>query len=1251
MKKKIIVLFLGLMLVSLQPLAVMAETNETAKTEESTEENTDDSVKTATQVMALEDEKDVDADIREEIESTIPEEKEEIIISSTEDFLKFAENCKLDTWSVNKIVKLTSDISLLGYKFSGISTFGGEFEGYGHTISNLSLSGNTSYCALFSTLQKTGSISNLNIKGNVIPSEEQIYIGGIVSENYGRIRHCDYIGVVSGSDYVGGIAASNKLSGSIEYCSFDGYVRGVHFTGGIAGENLGNISNCTNKAAINTTNKDTQISVDGMSDLNKIISFVKNLKTSEETASADTTVTDIGGIAGNSIGIISKCINTGAVGYDHVGYNIGGISGRQSGYIYKCTNNGKIRGRKDVGGIVGQAEPYITVDLSTDIAYQLTEAIGKLRDNVRDTLRDTKNQSGVISNRLSVIQKFTDLALDDVKFLASGTIDYANGVSGAATEAFSRVDYLMEETSKKNGTLDYTQRAMGDFGDSADSLQDALESLDIENYLSGDELQQYRDAKKTLESAVAQYTELAEKSFDPYYNYYVYEGKKEAGRDDFDYILDATGEKADYTSWSEAQSVIKSNIENGTGPAAKGKWKYSDGKSFPDDEKEEDALIVAAASLNALTAARSYAKDNYQSPIYGYSYEEDLKIALEVIGTIAEKYLPIMADDVRTDAIMAMDSIEGAADNLEMAGGALRSTLGNLASREDIVFPQFSQEYKTHTASLVDNMKGMNDNFGLLNNEMNNATGVLVDDLLAISDQFSDIMLLFTDAIDGVLDKDYTEKYEDISLSEAETTIDATIDECVNYGTVVCDISAAGIVGDMGIEYDFDLESDITGIKDKFINISYITKCVIRNCRNCNDIVSEKNYAGGICGLQELGTINKSANIGNVTSRSGGYVGGVAGRSISYIINSRACGILDGASFVGGVVGDGKHIRDCMTLVKIDNSGTWYGAIAGHVHEDGVVRDNYFISEELAGIDRVSYAKKAEPLNYGSENMPDEFKNMTISYILEDESLDGGRQLIQKTSVGYNTTITEDSFPEVESKKGYYVVWNTSEIDNIKTDKTIKAKYVKYRTTLAEAAEEGERTLHQQEILVDGEFKETDELIVERDRKYTLATISKDISEFKDLRDYETINLKIPDDGNATHKIRFKPNTSISDIFKNVDVYLVEGGKSVLLEKTGTLGKYNTYEVPGNDVTLDIKFNNAEKELYKIYGIVIGVVILVLILIIVFIVQATRYGKRLPKFFRRIKTDVTHKIETKEQLFYDDSKEEKKEKKEEKKKK
>ena len=37
-------------------------------------------------------------------------------------------------------------------------------------------------------------------------------------------------------------------------------------------------------------------------------------------------------------------MNTGAVGYEHMGYNIGGIVGRQSGYVESCTNSGSILG-------------------------------------------------------------------------------------------------------------------------------------------------------------------------------------------------------------------------------------------------------------------------------------------------------------------------------------------------------------------------------------------------------------------------------------------------------------------------------------------------------------------------------------------------------------------------------------------------------------------------------------------------------------------------------------------------------------------------------------------------------------------------------------------------------------------------------------------------------------------------------------------------------------------------------------------
>ena len=52
--------------------------------------------------------------------------------------------------------------------------------------------------------------------------------------------------------------------------------------------------------------------------------------------------TDIGGIAGFSSGTLQSCVNTGAVGYAHEGYNIGGIVGQQSGYLNGCTNSGMI---------------------------------------------------------------------------------------------------------------------------------------------------------------------------------------------------------------------------------------------------------------------------------------------------------------------------------------------------------------------------------------------------------------------------------------------------------------------------------------------------------------------------------------------------------------------------------------------------------------------------------------------------------------------------------------------------------------------------------------------------------------------------------------------------------------------------------------------------------------------------------------------------------------------------------------------
>ena len=192
---------------------------------------------------------------------------------------------------------------------------------------------------------------------------------------------------------------------------------------------------------------------------------------------------------------------------------------------------------------------------------------------------------------------------------------------------------------------------------------------------------------------------------------------------------------------------------------------------------------------------------------------------------------------------------------------------------------------------------------GALNIEMLDSSDIMIDNMGVFNDQFSVIMQLYTDAIDGVIDGDYGENVEDTSMEVAATCVDATIADCNNKGKTEGDINVSGIAGSMGIEYDFDLESDITKSDDSKLTSTYQSKCVLRNNRNNAHVIAQKSYAGGICGLQEIGTILSCENYGKVKSNSSDYVGGICGDSLSYIQKSVAKCFLQGKNYVGGIAG------------------------------------------------------------------------------------------------------------------------------------------------------------------------------------------------------------------------------------------------------------------------------------------------------------------------------------------------------------
>ncbi|MFC1793887.1 GLUG motif-containing protein [Planctomycetota bacterium] len=137
------------------------------------------------------------------------------------------------------------------YNPSDGQPFSGVFDGNGHTISHLTIEGD-SCLGLFGRL--SGEVRDLGVV-NVNVTGSGGYVGGLVGdhkfrvvsrgERYkGSITNCYSTGAVSGKDNVGGLTGSNV--GNITKCHSTAIVNGTSSVGGLAGANHegGTIARC-----------------------------------------------------------------------------------------------------------------------------------------------------------------------------------------------------------------------------------------------------------------------------------------------------------------------------------------------------------------------------------------------------------------------------------------------------------------------------------------------------------------------------------------------------------------------------------------------------------------------------------------------------------------------------------------------------------------------------------------------------------------------------------------------------------------------------------------------------------------------------------------------------------------------------------------------------------------------------------------------------------------------------------------------
>lgn len=207
--------------------------------------------------------------------------------------------------------KLYKDINLGGMEWAPIGKndstywFNGNFDGDGHTISNLTITQKTDggFLGLFGCSR--GTIKNLFIKNvNINAAYGEKAAGAICAANYGTIEKC---GVDSGT-------IVDKSSG----------------IGGISGRNYGTISQCYNKADLTTENGKAA----GISGMNYqgTIENCYNAGTITQTGTNENYLA--GGICSdNNGGIVKYCLNFGKViSANGVGY---GVS-KDNGTVTEC---------------------------------------------------------------------------------------------------------------------------------------------------------------------------------------------------------------------------------------------------------------------------------------------------------------------------------------------------------------------------------------------------------------------------------------------------------------------------------------------------------------------------------------------------------------------------------------------------------------------------------------------------------------------------------------------------------------------------------------------------------------------------------------------------------------------------------------------------------------------------------------------------------------------------------------------------
>ena len=860
---------------------------------------------------------------------TVPEtdrSKENVLfIKTIADFQEFQKNCMEDRYSIGLTVRLETDLDFRGISFCPVPIFCGTFQGNGHTLCGIVIEGSEAPAGVFRIVEAGGIVDGVTVQASVIPSGDKKEAGGIAGINRGTIRNCTFQGTAEALETLGGIAGINEEGGIIEHCLNDAALDGKRKIGGIAGENSGSIRFCTNRGKINVLGKE----IDEEEDRDTLPSFAfptmddgreiamgRSLggdKDEEEIDLDAEKVRDVGGVAGLSSGVIESCSNEGEVGYPRIGYNMGGIAGRQSGQLLNCSNHSTVIGRKDVGGITGQLDPFLTVEYEDSALDKVSDIMDQL-DDTMDSMSDTLDSTG-----------------DDV------------------TDRLDEVHAIVEEIRDLTRDRSLEQRRdREDFDEKASRQLDLIDELmdDLELDLGEDDVD---DSARSLRKNVREARELLEQL-------------KESG--------------SEITDGDIPLESILENLENiaaGLNDCAENI--ADDADSLVDDAYYgiQDGMEDFGDQLDSIKTAAGDLKDIVED------YKDTLFDAMDESG-----------DDISAQMDRISRELDRLSDDLEADRDRLDTDKDRIESHLDDI-----------------------------NDAIDEGHSRLIDE------------------IDDLTDED-TPLFKDIS-AENERLGSGTVVSCQNLGPIQADFQGGGIVGTIGLESALDPDDDIEFLGETSIRMNRYVSAYVLNSKNKGSVTVQNDDAGGIGGVAWFGILKGNEKYGDIETTDGDYCGGIAGESQAVIQNNYNKSIMTGNSFLGGIAGKGKTVTENYSMAQLFfDDGRYIGNLAGDLYEDAAVYGNHNVKNGYGAVNNITFRSQAAGTSYEEfmalQDMPEEFKKMTVTFLADDE-------IVEQIVCGYGESITWDQIPAVPEKTDHFGTWGTDGLSNIIWDCRVEANY------------------------------------------------------------------------------------------------------------------------------------------------------------------------------------------------------------------